>query len=212
MTVFGALRAAAAQRWGGDLDGRTVGVLGVGKVGGALARLAARDGARLVVADADAERAERLASELPGAEAVAPEQLPRRALDVLAPCATGGLLTAELAEQLQVGIVCGAANNMLADDGVADRLARRGILYVPDFVANAGGIVHVGGAFLGWQRQRTQACVDAAIERSTELLAAAVARGTTPLAVALERAAARLDAARRAPRAGYAEAAPTTAR
>jgi glutamate dehydrogenase/leucine dehydrogenase len=204
VTVFGALRAAVAHRWeGGDLDGRTVGVLGVGKVGGALARLAAQAGARLVVADADAERAQRLAAELPGAEAVAPEQLPRRALDVLAPCATGGLLTAELADQLQAGIVCGAANNMLADDAVADRLASRGILYVPDFVANAGGIVHVGGAFLGWDEPRTQACVEAAIERSAEVLAVASARGTTPLAVALERAAARLD---------YAAPSPTTAR
>jgi glutamate dehydrogenase/leucine dehydrogenase len=193
VTVFGALRAAADARWGGeDLTDRTVGVLGVGKVGGSLARLAAKAGARLVLADALPERAEALAAELPAAEAVTPEALPTRMLDVLAPCATGGLLTPALADALDVEIVCGAANNILLTDAVADRLAARGILFVPDFVANAGGIIHVGGAFLGWDEAQIRDCVEAAVARTGDVLAEANARGVTPLAVAHERAAARL--------------------
>ncbi|MBS1869707.1 MAG: Glu/Leu/Phe/Val dehydrogenase [Actinobacteria bacterium] len=196
VTVFGALRAAAKARWGAeDLTGRSVGVLGVGKVGGALARMAAAAGARLVVADALPGRAQALAAELPGAEAAAGEELPTRTLDMLAPCATGGLLTPELADALDVEVVCGAANNILLTDAVADRLAERGILYVPDFVANAGGIIHVGGAFLGWGEARIRACVEAAVARTGAVLAEASERGVTPLTVAHERAAERLRVA-----------------
>lgn len=194
VTVFGALRAAAAARWGtDDLVGRTVGVLGVGKVGGALARMAAEAGARLVVADVQPGRAEALAAELPDAQVAAPELLLDHSLDVLAPCATGGLLTPEVADGIDVDIVCGSANNILATDAVADRLAERGILYVPDFLANAGGIIHVGGAFLGWDETRIEACVDAAVARTGEVLGEAAERRVSPLAVALERAAARLQ-------------------
>jgi glutamate dehydrogenase/leucine dehydrogenase len=193
VTVFGALRAAAKARWGAtDLTGRTVGVLGVGKVGGAFARMAAEAGARLVVADALPGRAEALAAELSRAEAVAVDALPTRTLDVLAPCATGGLLTRDLADALDVEVVCGAANNILLTEAVADRLAARGILYVPDFVANAGGIIHVGGAFLGWDEARIRDCVEAAVARTAVVLSEARERGMTPLAIAHERAAERL--------------------
>lgn len=193
VTVFGALRAAAEARWGApDLTGRTVGVLGVGKVGGALARFVADAGARVVVADAMPGRAEALAAELPGTEATTVDALPVRTLDMLAPCATGGLVTPELADALEVEVVCGAANNILLVDAVADRLAERGILYVPDFVANAGGIIHVGGAFLGWDEARIRESVEAAVARTGEVLAEASERGVTPLAVAHERAAERL--------------------
>ncbi|HEX5146369.1 MAG TPA: NAD(P)-binding domain-containing protein, partial [Conexibacter sp.] len=193
VTVFGALRAAAEARWGtGKLAGRTLGVLGVGKVGGALARLAAEAGARLVLADALPERAQALAAELPDAVAVATDVLVEYRLDALAPCATGGLLTLESAERLDVEVVCGAANNILERDAVADVLARRGILYVPDFIANAGGIVHVGGGFLGWDAARIASCVELAIARVGDVLAQARARDVTPLAVAHERAHARL--------------------
>jgi ferredoxin/flavodoxin---NADP+ reductase len=192
-TVFGAMRAAAEDRWQSDeLAGRVVGVLGVGKVGDALARLAARAGARLVLADTVLGRAERLADKLPDALALAPDELLGRPLDVLAPCATGCLLTPELADQLDVEIVCGAANNILRDDGIAERLAERGILYLPDFIANAGGIIHVGGGFLGWEAARIEACMTGAIVRAAEVLAEGRARGVTPLKVANELATARL--------------------
>lgn len=194
LTVFGALTAAARERWGSDeLAGRTVGVLGVGKVGGALARRASEAGARLLLADALPERAQALADALPDARTLPSEELLARPLDVLAPCATGGLLTPELAARLDAAIVCGAANNVLLDDDVADRLAERGILYVPDFVANAGGIVHVGGAFLGWDAERIEAAVVAAALRAGGVLGEARARSVTPLTVAYERARARLE-------------------
>jgi leucine dehydrogenase len=193
-TVFGSIRAAAANRWGAeDLSGRTIGVLGVGKVGGGLAALAADAGAQLVVADLDEQRARSVAAAL-DAEVAPPRALLERSLDVLAPCGTGGLLSMQAASLLPVQIVCGGANNTLATDEVADCLAERGILYVPDFLANAGGIIHVGGEFLGWDSERIRECLEGCVKRVTSVLAEARSRRVTPLAVAYERARARLDA------------------
>lgn len=193
ITVFGALRSAARERWGAaELSGRRVGVVGVGKVGGALARQAVRAGADVVIADTMRGRTDAVLTDLGGARAVAPDELLELPLDVLAPCATGGLLTAQVADRLDVEIVCGAANNMLAADAVAERLAARGILYVPDFLANAGGIIHVGGAFLGWSHDRIRESIESSIASTAAVLTEARVRGLTPLAVAHERAYERL--------------------
>lgn len=195
-TVFGALSAAAAHHWYGDgLADRTVGVLGVGKVGSAVARMAAAEGAHLVLADAVPGRAEALAAGMRSAEVASPSALLDRRLDVLMPCATGGLVDIALADHLDVEILCGAANNILADDVVATVLHERRILYVPDFVANAGGIIHVGGAFLGWDENRILECSQEAVDRVADVLAQADSRATTPLQVALERAHQRLATA-----------------
>jgi glutamate dehydrogenase/leucine dehydrogenase len=195
-TVFGGIRAAARLRWGSDdLRGRRVGVLGVGKVGGGLAARLAAAGADLVLADVDAERAHALARTYGDARVVEPGALLAEDVEVLAPCATGGVLTTGMAAGLSAEIVCGAANNILLTDAVADELSDHGILYVPDFVANAGGIIHAGGRFLGWDDRRIGAALDAATARVGDVLAESDRRGVPPLVVAHELAQARLGAA-----------------
>lgn len=188
-TVFEAMLAAAKSRWGAAcVSGRTVGILGVGKVGSRVAQRAAEAGASVVLADTDARRAESVARSLPGARVVGREELLGLPLDILAPCATGRLISASLVPNLAVEIICGAANDVLASDSVAEALAARGILYVPDFLANVGGILHAGGGFLGWDEARIANHVDDCIRRITDVLDEAKRRRQTPLAVAHEHA------------------------
>jgi glutamate dehydrogenase/leucine dehydrogenase len=138
-TVHAAVRAGVAARLGAaDLAGLRVGIAGVGNVGAALARLLAADGAELTLADADAARAGALAAEL-GARVTETDALLRLPVDVLAPCATGEMIDAELAGDVSCSVIAGAANNPLVDDGTAAALHARGVLYAPDFLANCGG-------------------------------------------------------------------------
>jgi valine dehydrogenase (NAD+) len=143
--VFQAMRAAAEHTWGSpSLDGRRVGVEGVGKVGHHLVDHLVEDGASVVVSDVSSAAVERVLAAHPGLVEVAePDALPTLPLDVYAPCALGGSLSDELLPQLQAAVVCGAANNQLEHPGVEQALASRGILYTPDYVANAGGLVQV---------------------------------------------------------------------
>jgi leucine dehydrogenase len=148
--VFHGIRASAAHALGRDLDGLSVLVQGAGGVGGELARLLAGAGARVLVADVDRGRA-RAAAEEAGGDVVPPERALEAPCDVYAPCALGGTLSAETIPRLRCRVVAGAANNQLATPADADRLAARGILYAPDFVINAGGVLHgVGLELLGW--------------------------------------------------------------
>ena len=141
--VFTGLRAAVAHAFGtDDLAGRTIAVQGVGAVGEPLARELADRGARLVLTDVDDVRAKELAQAL-DAETAGTEEIYDAECDVFAPCATGGVLSAETIPRLRCRVVAGAANNQLAEPGDADRLAERGILYAPDYVVNAGGMIHL---------------------------------------------------------------------
>ena len=147
--VYLGIKAAARRALGADsLAGVHVAIQGVGSVGGGVARRLAADGARLTLADVDAARARALADEL-GAEPVAADAVMDVACDILSPNALGGTLTADSIAALNSKAVAGGANNQLAtrDDGA--RLRDRGILYAPDFVINAGGIINVGLEYLG---------------------------------------------------------------
>jgi leucine dehydrogenase len=138
--VHACMRAAAASVLGvGDLRGVRVTIVGLGGVGESLARRLTADGAVLAVTDIDASR-RALASEL-GAEWIELEGAQRRDTDILAPCALGATLTSEEVAALSCRLVVGAANNQLAADTVAAELAARGIVWVPDFLANAGGLL-----------------------------------------------------------------------
>ena len=153
--VLRAMQAAAKFRWGADsLAGRTVALQGLGHVGLYLARALRESGARLVVADVDAGRARRAADEL-GARPVAPDEIYGVAADVFAPCALGGVLNDETLPQLKVEIVCGAANNQLLEARHGDALHARGILYAPDYAANAGGVINGCRELLGWTPERS---------------------------------------------------------
>jgi len=143
MGIYHGIKAAVAHKLGKDnLKGVRVALQGTGSVGGGVARLLHKDGAKLVVADVDAERAKRLAKEVDG-EAVAPEQIMSVACDVFSPNALGAILDEEGIARLDCQIVAGGANNQLARAEHGALLAERGILYAPDYVINAGGIISV---------------------------------------------------------------------
>lgn len=186
--VYAAMRAAAVYHHGeGGLSGAHVVVQGVGSVGAEVARLAHADGARLTVADIDTARAEELASEL-GGDTVATEDAPFHPADVFAPCAVARVVTRDAIDRLPARIIAGAANDTLDEPGCAEALRAAGITYVPDFVANAGGVIQVHGGVAGWDETETLAAVDRVGDRVAELIATGEAEGITPLAAALQRA------------------------
>jgi valine dehydrogenase (NAD+) len=142
--VFQAMRAAAQHTWGtATLDGKRVGVEGVGKVGYHLVGHLVEDGASVVVSDVNSAAVERVRVAYPSVEVADVDALPTLPLDVYAPCALGGSLSDELLPQLHAAVVCGAANNQLEHPGIEQALAARGVLYTPDYVANAGGLCQV---------------------------------------------------------------------
>ncbi|MCC3653044.1 NAD(P)-binding domain-containing protein [Streptomyces sp. S07_1.15] len=157
--VFQGMRASAQALWGEPtLRGRTVGVAGVGKVGHHLVDHLVEDGARVVVTDVRPESVERVRARHPQVVAVPDtESLIRADLDVYAPCALGGALNDDTVPALTARVVCGAANNQLAHPGVEKDLAGRGILYAPDYVVNAGGVIQVADELLGFDFDRAKA-------------------------------------------------------
>ena len=147
--VYLGIKAAVAEALGKDsVAGVHVAMQGVGSVGGGAARLLAADGARLTLADANVQRATDLAAEL-GAGHVPTDSIMTTEADVFSPNALGAILNAESIERLAAPIVAGGANNQLATAQDAERLHRRGILYAPDYVINAGGIINVALEYLG---------------------------------------------------------------
>ena len=140
--VFRAMQAAAAFQWRDpNLSGRRVAIQGCGHVGYHLALELHRAGALLVVADIDSANQKRVA-EATGARAVAGDAIFDADADIFAPCALGGILNDATIPRLRASIICGAANNQLAEDRHGGALKERGIVYVPDYVANAGGIIN----------------------------------------------------------------------
>jgi leucine dehydrogenase len=192
--VVTAIKLCCQRVFGADaLAERTIGVLGLGHVGGRVARRLAEEGARLVVADIDpAKRA--LADEL-GAAWEQPDALPFRELDVLSPCALGELLDHETVPRLRCRIVAGAANNQLADDSVAELLQRRGILWAPDFVANAGGLINVEVELEGYDPEKARQRLRRISDTLQQVFDEAEATGAGPLAAAMELARRRLEEA-----------------
>ena len=147
--VFLGVKAAVKRALGKDsMAGVHVAIQGVGSVGGGLARLLAEEGAKLTLADVNADRAAALAQQL-GGEAVASDEILLVQADVVSPNALGAILTEESIAALQAPVVAGGANNQLATPQDGDRLHARGILYAPDYVINAGGIINVGLEYLG---------------------------------------------------------------
>lgn len=152
--VFRAIQACARERWGGDdVSGRTVAVQGAGHVGYFLAKELHEAGAKLIVTDIDAERVRRVVSEF-GARAVAPEDIYAAQADIFAPCALGAIINDRTIPLLRVEIVAGAANNQLLEERHGDLLEAKGILYAPDYVANAGGVINVYSELAGWTSAR----------------------------------------------------------
>lgn len=147
--IYLGVKAAAKRALGADsMAGVHVAVQGVGSVGGGLARRLAADGAKLTLADVNADKAAALAKEL-GADVVAADAILRVPADIVSPNALGAILTEESIAALETRVVAGGANNQLATRADGDRIHARGILYAPDYVINAGGIINVGLEYLG---------------------------------------------------------------
>ncbi len=140
--VFTGIKASVAHKLGTDLKGVRVAIQGLGHVGYRLAKLLHEAGAQLWVTDIFPENVERAVAEL-GATAVAPEQIFSLDVDVYAPCAMGASVNHETIEQLKATVIAGAANNQLAEDSLGDLLVQKGILYAPDYVINAGGVIDI---------------------------------------------------------------------
>jgi leucine dehydrogenase len=194
--VESAISACVRARFGDrDLAGRRIAVVGLGHVGAQLAQRLAEAGCELVVSDiVEGKRA--LAAKL-DAEWVPPAEAMLADCDVLAPCALGGAVSGQNATRLRCEIVCGSANNQLADEALADVLAEHGILYAPDFIANAGGLIHVYMEIKGYTEERAVALARGIEATVANVLETAERRGVTPLAAARELARERLDAALR---------------
>ena len=178
-----------------DLSERSVLVQGVGAVGARLAELLHDAGARLILADLDDARAAGLAQGLE-ASAIPAHRVFDTECDVFAPCATGGVLSAESIPLLRCRIVAGAANNQLATPWDADRLHARGILFAPDYVINAGGVIHlVGYERLAWSTERMDARLEDIGRTLAEIYDRARRDGVTPAAIADRLATDRIAAA-----------------
>lgn len=190
--VLRAMMAAARHRWhSDDLAGRTVAIQGCGHVGASLAKQLAAVGAHIVLCDLDRARAEQCADAC-GGTVVPPDGVYDVAADIYAPCALGGTLNGETIPRLRGEIVVGAANNQLALPADADRLVARGILYVPDYVANAGGVIDGARDICGWPGERSRAAVEALYDTTLELLRTAERGGISPAVAADRLAEARL--------------------
>ena len=192
--VEAAMRACCARAFGDPSPaGRRVAVVGLGHVGSRLAQRLAAAGADLVVSDIVEDR-RTIARDL-DAEWVEPSDAMLTECDILAPCALGGAIDAGNAEALRCRIVCGSANNQLADESLAAALAGRGILYAPDFIANAGGLIHIYMEIKGYSEERALELALRIEQTLGRILDAADDRGTTPLDAARELARERLEAA-----------------
>lgn len=194
--AYAALRAGATHALRTDsLDGVRVSVQGVGHVGGVLAVLAARDGADVVVSDVDTDRANAVAETI-GGRVVDPADAPFVACDVFAPCAVARVVTAAAVPRLRCRVVAGAANDTLDSPEVARDLLAAGVTFVPDFVANAGGVIHEHARACDWDEDRLAGDVDRIGPRVERILAAADEEGIPPVEAALRMAHERLAAAR----------------
>ena len=178
--VYHGIRASVRHAFGSDdLSSRSVLVQGAGAVGARLAEQLAEAGAEVLVSDVDEERVAALAGRI-GATIVDPEAAIETECDVYAPCALGGTLNAESIPRLRCRVVAGCANNQLAELEDGERLRAAGILYAPDFVINAGGVIHAWGTEgLGWSPEEVEARHRGLGDVLLEIYARADAEGTS---------------------------------
>jgi valine dehydrogenase (NAD+) len=198
--VFQGMRASAQHLWGDPtLRGRKVGVAGVGKVGHYLVEHLLTDGAEVVITDVREESVRRITDKFPQVTVVADTDalIRTEGLDVYAPCALGGALNDDTVPVLTAKVVCGAANNQLAHPGVEKDLADRGILYAPDYVVNAGGVIQVADELHGFDFDRCKAKATTIFDTTLAIFARAKEDGIPPAAAADRIAEQRMAEARR---------------
>jgi leucine dehydrogenase len=191
--VFRAIEATLMHMHGSSsLAGKSIAIQGVGHVGYHLAKELQSAGATLIVADIDVRAVHRCQAEL-GARVCSPDRIHTEPVDIFAPCALGGVLNERTIPALHCTAVVGAANNQLLTPADATRLAERGIVYAPDFIANAGGVINGSREILGWSAERAAGRVDAIYQTMLEVLASAVRHSITTADAADRLAEARLN-------------------
>ncbi len=171
--VWRGMKAAAKEVYGtANLSGKTVAVQGLGHVGRYLVQLLAKEGARLIVTDVNLEAVHQVVSET-GATAVEPEEIYGVECDIYAPCALGAVINDLTIPQLKCRIVAGAANNVLAEERHGDQLHELGILYAPDYVINAGGVINVADELEGYNYERALKKVEGIYDNLTKVISIA---------------------------------------
>jgi leucine dehydrogenase len=177
--VFRAIQAASNFLWHtAELSGLTVAIQGCGNVGYNLAKLLHESGVRLIVTDVNSNNLSRVVHEF-GAETVAPNKIFSVRADVFAPCALGGVINDETIPELKVQVVAGAANNQLLEERHGTMLRERGILYAPDYVANAGGVLNGCTELLGWKEEHALRKVAEIYDTVSSIFHTAEAEGIT---------------------------------
>ncbi|GHF03480.1 Glu/Leu/Phe/Val dehydrogenase [Streptomyces griseoluteus] len=190
LTAFGVyqgMRASAQHLWGDpSLRDRVVGIAGVGKVGRHLVGHLLAEGAQVVVTDVRGEAVDQIVEAHPAVRRVADTEtlIRMEGLDIYAPCALGGALDDHTVPVLTASVVCGAANNQLAHPGVEKDLQDRGILYAPDYVVNAGGVIQVADELHGFDFERCRAKAAKIFDTTLAIFARAKSDGVPPAAAA----------------------------
>jgi leucine dehydrogenase len=175
--VFRAIQASSKFLWNSDdVSGATVAIQGCGHVGYSLAKLLHEAGAKLIVTDVDNISVSRVVNEF-GAECVRPADIFSTRAEIFAPCALGGVINDATIPELKVQIVAGAANNQLLEDRHGAMLRERKILYAPDYVANAGGVLHGCTELLGWGREYSAGKIDEIYDTLLRIFENAEAQG-----------------------------------
>jgi len=168
--VFRAMEAVAAHLWGSrDLAGKTIAVQGIGKVGMSLVERLTEAGVEVVVADVNPAAIDHAATRF-GTKTVELEELYSVDCDIFAPCALGATINPDTIPLLRTAAIAGSANNQLATDADADLLETYGIVYAPDFVANAGGVINIAVEREGYSTDRAAAMVDGIFDNVTAVL------------------------------------------
>ena len=175
--VFRAMEAAANYRWEADsLSGKRVAIQGCGNVGYHLAANLHRAGAQLIVSDVDQTKVDRVVKEF-SASVVSTNDIYASDADIFAPCALGGIINDETIPQFKVEIIVGGANNQLLEERHGEEIEKRGILYAPDYAANAGGIINGCRELLGWEESQSTAKVDEIYDTVLAIFRTAKAEG-----------------------------------
>ncbi|WKZ82022.1 MAG: Glu/Leu/Phe/Val dehydrogenase [Acidimicrobiia bacterium] len=176
-----------------EITGRHMAVLGVGKVGSDLVRRFVEQGGRVTVADVYPPAVEAIRRRFPSVTVVEPDQIFDVECDVFSPCSLGGAFNAETIPRLRCQAIVGSANNQLTEPEDADRLAERDILYAPDFVVNAGGLINVSEELRGYTVDKAAARIDKIFDNTLRILENSRERGVTPHRAAVDLAEERIS-------------------
>lgn len=172
VTAYGCylgMKAAAKEAFGDDsLEGKIVAVQGVGNVAFTLCRHLHEEGAKLIVTDINQEAVQRAVDEF-GATAVGINEIYSQDADIFAPCALGAIINDNTIPQLKVKVVAGSANNQLKEERHGDMLEENGIVYAPDFVINAGGVINVADELYGYNQERAMKRVETIYDSITRI-------------------------------------------